>query len=75
MEERPFMVRWVVGSISHGGPIELLCNSVTKDMLLSSLCDIAYKNSLLLIGKSPYRGGDGCFLIIYVVHDPVSGAL
>ena len=33
MVERPLMVRWVVGSIIYGGPIELSTTSETKAVI------------------------------------------
>ena len=59
------MVRWVVGSILHGGPIELflipasaprIC--VSKAVVSYSLCGMMHiKEPLLLIGKSSPCGG------------------
>ena len=50
MVERPLMVRWVVGSIPHGGPV-----GVTKAVVgyvLFCLRKVHIKEPLLLIGKS-----------------------
>ena len=57
MVERPLMVRWVVGSIPHGGPIELFLVpassptfGVTKVVYaLSCLWNGAYKRTLAAI--------------------------
>ena len=55
--ERSFVVRWVVGSIPHGGPTELFLIPPSAQRLvkqrpwyvISCLCDVAYKEPLLLI--------------------------
>ena len=68
------MVRWVVESILHGGPIELFLITATAPQLvyqrqwyvLSCLWDGAYKEPLLLIGKSSLCGGSGFPLSLYV---------
>ena len=52
--ERPLMVRWVVGSIPHGGPIELFfapasapaTTGIIPWYVLSRLWDDAYKRTL-----------------------------
>ena len=56
------MVRWVVGSILHGGPIELFLVLASEPRLvyvLNCLWDDAYKKTLLLVGKSSPCGGSG----------------
>ena len=66
------MVRWVVGSITHGGPIELFLVPASAPRLvyqrlwyvLSCLWDDAYKKTLMLIGKSSPCGGSGFSLSI-----------
>ena len=56
------MVRWVVGSIHHGGPIELfydLCNN-GRGMCYPVCGMVHIKHPLLLIGKSsPSSGSSG----------------
>ena len=53
-----FMVRWVVGSIPPGGPIELLLNSRSRQCFTIDVCAILsvmhIKDPLLLIGKSSH---------------------
>ena len=54
MVERPLVMRWVNGSIRHGGPIELflILTSVKRQCnLLSSLLDVHVKDAFLLNGK------------------------
>ena len=49
-EERSLMVRWVVGSILHGGPIELFPVPTSAPRLwyvLFCLWDDAYKRTLV----------------------------
>ena len=69
MVDRVLIVRWVVGSIPHGGPIELfqLFQPVDHDWINKG-CSICYsvygmvhiKNNLLLFKKnSSCRGGSG----------------
>ena len=61
------MVRWVVGSILHGGPIKLFFVPASASRLvyqrpwyvLSCLSGGAYKEPLLLIGKRNPCGGSG----------------
>ena len=61
------MMRWVVGSILHGGPIELFLVPASAPRLvqqrpwyvLSYLWDVHIKEPLLLIGKSSPCGGSG----------------
>ena len=60
------MERWVVGSIVHGGPIELFLVPVLHDWC-NKCCGMYYlvsgmmhiKEPLLLIGKSSLCGGSG----------------
>ena len=60
------MVRWIVGSILHGGPIELFlvpvlhtrCNK-SHDMSYSVCGMMHIKEPLLLIVKSSPCGGSG----------------
>ena len=74
MVERPLMVQWVVGSIPHGGLIELFLFSASVQRLvnkgrgmLSCLWDDAYiKEPLLLIGKSSLHGRCGFPLLLFV---------
>ena len=57
------MVQWVIGSILHGGPIELFlipawCNKSRG--LYYPICGMMYvKEPLLLFGKSSPWGGSG----------------
>ena len=52
------MVRWVVGSILHGGPIELFL--VPANGMCYPVCGVMHiKEPLLLIGKSSLCGGSG----------------
>ena len=59
------MVRWVIGSILHGGPIELFLipvstptTGVTKVVVCYPVCGMMHiKEPLLLIGKSSPCGG------------------
>ena len=54
------MVRLVVGSIPHGGPIELLLVPASAPRLeYPVLGMVRIKELLLLIGKSSPRGGSG----------------
>ena len=55
------MVRWVVGSIFHGGPIELFLVSASAPRLVYyPVCGMMHiKEPLLLIGKSNPCGGSG----------------
>ena len=60
------MVRWVVGSILHGGPIELSFQPVLHDWCTKcrGMCYTVYgivhiKESLKLIEKSTLCGGSG----------------
>ena len=61
------MVRWVVGSILHGGPIELFLvpasasrHGLTKAVLCHSICGMVHiKEPLLLSEKSSPCGGSG----------------
>ena len=66
------MVRWVVGLICHGGPIELFlipASAPTTGITKAVVCDILsgmmhIKESLLLIRKSSPCGGSGFPLAI-----------
>ena len=59
------MVIWVIGSISHGGPIELFPASALRldnkgSGICYPVCGMVYiKYPLLLIGKSSSYGGSG----------------
>ena len=61
------MVRWVVGSILHGGPIELFLVPASVPRLCNKgggmyypVCVMMHiKEPLLLIGKSSPCGGSG----------------
>ena len=61
------MVRWVVGSFLHGGPIELFLIPASAPLLGNKSCGMCYpvcgmmhiKEPLLLIGKSSPGGGSG----------------
>ena len=69
--ERPLIVRWVVGSMPHGGLIELIL--VTDGVPKSVVCGILsymvhIKDPLLLIRYSPCNGGGGFPLAILVVR-------
>ena len=69
------MVRWVVGLILHGGPIELFLIPASAPDWCSKGCGMCYavcgmvhiKDPLLLIGKSSLCGGSGFPLAISVV--------
>ena len=59
------MVRWVIGSILHGGPIELFLDPasaprlcVTKDVVCV-IPSVYIKEPFLLIGKNSPWGGSG----------------
>ena len=52
------MVRWVVGSILHGGPIELF---LVSGMYVSVCTMVHIKERLLLIGNSCECSGDNGF--------------
>ena len=62
-----FMMRWVVGSILHGGPIELFLIPASAPRLVHQdrgmcypVCGMMHiKEPLLLIGKSSQCGGSG----------------
>ena len=63
------MVRWVVGSIHHGGPIKLFLvpASVPKAVVCAVLSGMVHiKEPFLLIGKSSPCGGSGFPLSLYV---------
>ena len=49
VKERTLMTRWVVGSILHGGPIQIFLHNWTLYVL----------SCLLLIGKKSPCGGSG----------------
>ena len=49
------MVRWVVGSIPHGGPIELFLHPASAILW----CIAHIKDPLLLIKNGPCSGGSG----------------
>ena len=61
------MVRWVVGSILHGGPIELFLVPASDPQLVYKcrgmclpVCGMVHiKEPLLLIGKNSPYGGSG----------------
>ena len=59
------MVRWVVGSIRHGGPLSYLSfQPVLHDWCNKGMCYpvcgiVHIKEPLLLIGKSSPYGGSG----------------
>ena len=55
------MVRWVVGSILHGGPIELFLvpASAPRRITKAVVCEILSMGPLLRIGKSSPCGGSG----------------
>ena len=62
------MVRWIIGLILHGGPIELFCllQPVLHDWcnkgrgMCYAVCGMVHmKEHLLLIGKSSPYGGSG----------------
>ena len=57
------MVRWVVGSIPHDGPIELFLVPASahkgRDMCYPVCGMVHIKEPLLLIGKSSSCGGSG----------------
>ena len=62
------MVRWIVGSILYGGPIELFlvpASDLTKAVVCGIRGMIHIKEPLLLIGKSSPCGGSG-FLSRYL---------
>ena len=70
MKKRSLMVRWVVGSILHGGPIAQLsfhpvlydwCNK-GRGMCYPACGMVHIKEPLLLIGKSILCGGSGFLL-------------
>ena len=59
------MVRWVVRSIVHGGPIELFLHDWCG--MSYHVCGIMHiKEHSLLIGKSSPYGGSGFPLVIRV---------
>ena len=66
------MVRWVVGSIPHGGPIELFLVPASTPQLVNKghdmccpVCGMVHsKESLLLIGKSSPCGSSGFPLLL-----------
>ena len=77
------MRRWVVGSILHGGPIELFSFQPVLHDWYNKGCGMCYpvcgmmhiKEPLLLIGKSSPCGGSGfplsCYLngpLLYVLR-------
>ena len=56
------MVRWVVGSIIHGGPIELFLvpASAPRHGMCNPVCGMVHiKEPLLLIGKSSLCDSSG----------------
>ena len=57
------MVRWVVGSILHGGPIEIFLVTASGPKgrgMCYPVCGMMHiKEPLLLIGKSSPSGGSG----------------
>ena len=55
------MVRWVIGSILHGGPIDLFLAPVSSPRLVYyPVCGMMHiKEPLLLIGNSSLCGGSG----------------
>ena len=57
--EHPLMVCWVIGSIPHGGPIELFLVPTSAPQLCYHVCRMVHiKEPLLLTGKnSLYSGG------------------
>ena len=60
MVERTLMVRLVIGSTPHGGPIELFFSSnqtSTGRGMCYHVCGIVHIELLLLIGKSSPCGG------------------
>ena len=65
------MVRWVIGSIFHGGPIELFHILASAPRLWNKGCGMCYpvygmmhiKEPLLLIGKSSPCDGSGFHLL------------
>ena len=72
MVERPFTVRWDVGSILHGGPIELyqcIRTGLTNAVVCAILSMVHIKDYMLLIVKRviifPIR------IIIYHMSDAI----
>ena len=73
------MVRWVVGSILHGGPIELFLIPASAPQLGYKGCGMYYpvcgmmdiKEPLLLIGKSSPYGGSGFPLLLSEWSDAI----
>ena len=67
------MVRWVIGSIPHGGLIELFLSPVNAHDWCYKGCGMCYpvcemvhiKTPLLLISKSNPCGGGGSPLLLY----------
>ena len=54
------MVRWIVGSIVHDGPIELFLVPATTGVTKAVICGMVHiKEPLLLIGKRNPCGGSG----------------
>ena len=61
------MVQWVIGSILHGGSIELFLVPASTPRVVYKGCGMCYpvcgmmhiKKNLLLIGKSSPCGGSG----------------
>ena len=51
------MVRWVVGSIIHGGPIELFLVPASVPAVVCAILSVVCAILLLLIGKSNPCGG------------------
>ena len=74
-EEYPFMLRWVIGSIPYGGPVELFSFQPVLRNWINKGCDmycfvygmVYIKYPLLLIEKStPWSGGSGFPFFIYL---------